>query len=105
VWARDGKAIFYKAVTRRGPSLSVFRVRVSEAHGSLQAGRPEKLFEGDYGSADVRDWDVAPDGRFLLDKPGSAEVRKNYFEQIYPDRIRVDLAGVPALLERVEKRN
>ncbi len=110
VWARDGKSVFYKKYIEsttswagRGP-VAIYRVWVKESTAGLEFERPEKLFDGDYGAAEVgRDWDVSPDGRFLLDKPASRDETKAFFDQIYPSRIRVDLGGVPRLMAQVEK--
>jgi len=105
VWARDGTALFYNVFSESTQIVSVYRVRVSEGGHDLQFGHPVKLFEGDYGASNVgRGWDVAPDGRFLLDKPATPDGWKNYYDQIYPRRLRVDLGGVPRLMAEAEKR-
>jgi Tol biopolymer transport system component len=105
VWARDGTALFYNVFSEKTGIVSVYKVRVSESDGSLRLGHPEKLFDGDYGASTVgRGWDVAPDGRFLLDKPASEDGWKVYYDQIYPRRMRIDLGGIPRLMDQGEKR-
>ncbi len=37
----------------------------SAPDGAFAASRPEELFEGNLGTSRVRDFDVAPDGRFV----------------------------------------
>ncbi len=107
VWARDGKFIYFKGYVWDSPnerSVAIYRVRVKEGESGLELGRAEKLFEGNYGTAlRGRDWDVSPDGRFLLDKPTSEDDWKVYYDKIYPHRIRVDFGGVPRLMAQVEK--
>jgi len=106
LWSRDGAFLFYKAPTPGNTTwISIYSVRVSGRGGSLRLGLPEKLFEGDYGAdASGRDWDVSPDGRFLLDKPTSEDDWKTYYDRICPRRIRIDLGGIPRLLAQAEKR-
>jgi serine/threonine-protein kinase len=62
VWSRDGRTLFYRS------GRAVKSVTASGANPAAW-GRPVTLFEGDY----VRyeglgppEWDVAPDGRFLM---------------------------------------
>ncbi|MFI5181991.1 MAG: protein kinase [Thermoanaerobaculia bacterium] len=106
LWGRDGVSLFYKqSFQTRTSIVSIHRVRLTESGGRLQLGRPENLFEGEYGSASYgRDWDVSPDGRFLLDKPTSEDDWKVYYDKIYPHRIRVDLGGIPRLMAQAEKK-
>ena len=40
-----------------------------ETGASFTAGRPELLFEGPYLDDLARNYDLAPDGRFLMIKP------------------------------------
>ena len=67
VWSRDGRELFF----RKGVELFVVRMEV-EGNG-LVAGIPEKLFEGSYTidpwAAVNPNYDVAPDGRFLMVQP------------------------------------
>jgi serine/threonine-protein kinase len=63
-WARDGSEIFFW----QGQTLMSVPVR---AGSSFEAGEPRPLFSGEVyhkGSTSGRDWDVAPDGRFLVVK-------------------------------------
>jgi hypothetical protein len=85
VWSHDGREIFY-----RSPD-GVFSIRVDTTHG-FSAGKPVRLFGGRY-VYEYRDYDVAPDGRFLMIKP-SAE------EQTSP-RLDVVLNWVDELTRRV----
>jgi eukaryotic-like serine/threonine-protein kinase len=106
LWSRDGKALFFKRFPSAGELLEVCQVRVSERNGSLELGRPEKLFGGVYGSTarGGRDWDVAADGRFLLDKAAADADQRIYDDAVFLTRLRVDLAGIPALFEEAEKQ-
>ena len=65
VWRRDGKELFFRIGNR------VFGVSIDTTSG-LQWGRPQLLFQFN-GPAATADYDVAPDGRFLLIKPAAAE--------------------------------
>jgi serine/threonine-protein kinase len=81
-WSRDGRELFY----RSGPRL--FAVRVDTSNG-FTAGKPTVLFERQY----VSDYDVAPDGRFLMIKRGDDE-------QAQP-RLHVVVNWVDELVRRV----
>jgi hypothetical protein len=61
-WSRDGSELYY----RSGRALMSVPV---ETEPTLTVGRPRVLFEGDYvdgGVSGVREYDAAPDGRFLM---------------------------------------
>jgi Tol biopolymer transport system component len=58
-WARDGSEIFY----RSGAAMMSVPVATAPA---FSAGAPVRLFEGNYGNGARPDYDVAPDGRFLM---------------------------------------
>ncbi len=59
-WSGDGRWLFY-----RERSGGVWRVPIKVTSDSIEAGRPEKLFDVDVGIQ--QDWDVSPDGsRFLF---------------------------------------
>jgi Tol biopolymer transport system component len=104
VWARDGSSLFYNVFSESTQIVTAYRVRVLESDGNLRLSKPEKLFEGDYGSSNIgRGWDVAPDGRFLIDKPASTDSWRAFYDQIYPRRLRVDLGGLPRLMAQAEK--
>ncbi|MGQ0735990.1 MAG: hypothetical protein ACT4QD_20345 [Acidobacteriota bacterium] len=74
LWRRDGREIVY----RSGPRM--FSVAVDLA-GGFRSAAPVLLFERQFvvGSPDVMgfDYDLAPDGRFLMIKPSPAELRTN----------------------------
>ena len=62
VWSRDGHELFYQADTQ----LMTVPVRTEAGFGG---GVPEPLFEANYFfGAPSRNYDVAPDGRFLMIK-------------------------------------
>ena len=71
VWSRDGRELFF----RRAQSLFAVPVRTA---GAFSAGKPVRLFDADFvtsGEAVVGDlnYDVAPDGRFLVVRPSEEE--------------------------------
>jgi serine/threonine-protein kinase len=75
IWSRDGTELFFAS----GRKLMAVPVRPTP-DGAFAAGRPEELFEGYLGSNRIRDFDVAPDGRFVSvrgagDSEGSSELR------------------------------
>jgi Tol biopolymer transport system component len=108
IWARDGRAIFFKKRTcTTDCTASVSRVRLVPTQAGFEFGKEEKLFEGDYASmrtGGVIAWDVAPDGRFLLAKPHPEFDDKAHWDTVFATRIRVDLGGVERLLAQVEKK-
>jgi serine/threonine-protein kinase len=59
-WSRSGTEIFY----RNGGAI--LAIRVSATSGFDVVGRPETLFEAGYDFTQDRNWDVGPDGRFLM---------------------------------------
>src|SRR6185503_5381726 len=69
-WSRDGRQLFY----RFGPRM--FAVAVDTTRG-FEAGKPVLLFERPYytdqDNGSGFDYDVAPDGRFLMIKPSEEE--------------------------------
>jgi len=58
LWSRDGKELFFVS----GKKMMAV---VVEPGDMFAAGRPVELFEGLVGSTRMRDYDVAPDGRFI----------------------------------------
>ena len=86
LWSRDGKELFY--VTARG----IMSIAVETSQQKFQWSSPTLLFEASYSSfpglAGPRNYDQAPDGRFLVIKesqgtsPGSLVVVKNWFDEI-----------------------
>jgi serine/threonine protein kinase/Tol biopolymer transport system component len=85
LWSRDGRELFY----RRGGA--VFGVPIDTHHG-FSAGKPAVLFQGTY-VRNVLDYDVAPDGRFLMMKPSDAELA--------PPELHVVLNWIDELTRRV----
>ncbi len=71
VWRRDGRELFF----RHARGLFAVPVRTAE---EFSAGKPVRLFDADFvtaGAAVVGDlnYDVAPDGRFLMVRPSEEE--------------------------------
>jgi hypothetical protein len=66
-WSRDGRTLLYR--TRLGIMAAAV-----ETSPSLAIGVPRLVLNGEYwGGGGAKNWDVAPDGRFLLLKPVPAE--------------------------------
>ncbi len=68
VWSHDGSELFYRS-------------------GSSVAQRPTELFSGPYDFTQGVNWDVAPDGRFLMVKADRATTRQfrvvlNWFDEL-----------------------
>ncbi len=62
LWSSDGTELFY----RQGRAMMT--VAVDGSGAAFRAGQPERLFEGRYLDDQTRNYDVAPDGRFLMIK-------------------------------------
>ena len=62
LWSSDGAELFY----REGQAMMT--VAVDGSGAAFRAGQPERLFEGRYLDDQTRNYDVAPDGRFLMIK-------------------------------------
>ncbi|MCM3874942.1 MAG: protein kinase [Thermoanaerobaculia bacterium] len=109
LWSRDGTYLYYRL--REPPpasvfSMTVYRVRVTRTSAGLEFDQPSKLFTHDQGGATpLAGWDVTADGRFLVTKVPTGEENRLFKERSAPRRIRVDLVGLPALLEKAERRN
>ena len=90
-WGRSGDELFYVQDDRRMMATSI------QTSPSFSRSTPEMLFEGDYlTSINARQYDVAPDGRFVMMKAGDqtgGDVRR--------PRITVVLDWFEELLERV----
>jgi hypothetical protein len=69
VWAADDTELYY----RNGSSIMAVRVRTQPRFEVL--GAPEELFSGDYDFSNDANWDVLPDGRFVMIR-GSPGVRR-----------------------------
>ena len=66
VWSRDGKELFY----RSGDKMIAAQI---EAQPEFRVTKIEELFEGKYLSrVNRRDYDVSPDGRFLMIRESQA---------------------------------
>jgi serine/threonine-protein kinase len=93
LWGRDGRELVYRSGTR------MVAVPVNTTRG-FSTGKPRVLFEGRYvaGGLDVMglDYDLAPDGRFLMLKPSADEQA--------PPGLHVVLNWVDELNRRVPKR-
>ena len=61
LWSADGAELYYRA------GRAVIAVPV-ETGATFTAGRPETLFDGPYLDGLARNYDLAPDGRFLMIK-------------------------------------
>jgi hypothetical protein len=72
-WSRDGKELFYRDDTR------MMGVDV-ETQPTFTHSSPHQLFEGDYVQSNslARNYDVAPDGRFLMVRRASDENASNH---------------------------
>jgi eukaryotic-like serine/threonine-protein kinase len=68
-WSRDGRELFYITAQSVGGQAALTKMMVVpvQSKPALTAGTPRMLFEGRYGAtANIRGYDVAPDGRFLM---------------------------------------
>lgn len=109
IWSRDGASLYYRL--REPPpapfhAMTVYRVRIVRTSAGLEFDRPSKLFTHDQGSATpLAGWDVTADGRFLVTREANEVEERTFNERTLPRHIRVDLVGLPALLEKAERRN
>jgi Tol biopolymer transport system component len=69
-WSRDGRELFYQSDT------TMFAVPVT-TEPAVAFGRAIALFDGPYFDSTGRYFDVAPDGRFLMIKPGWLSARQD----------------------------
>ena len=81
-WSRGSDELYYHL----GDKMMVVQVATQPA---FSAGRPEMLFQGDFEfSPRIRNYDVAPDGRFLMVRtPPESAARTmvlvlNWFEEL-----------------------
>jgi hypothetical protein len=68
-WSRDGRELFYITTLTVGGQAALTKMMVVpvQSKPGFNAGTPRMLFEGRYGAtANIRGYDVAPDGRFLM---------------------------------------
>src|SRR5262249_31744882 len=69
-WSRDGRELFCVE-----PDLTLMAVSIKSTSSSLEAGVPTRLFKAPINSATLgngRNYDVAADGRFLVNVVSSA---------------------------------
>ena len=90
IWSHDGRELFFRSSRR------MVAVPIDATHG-LTAGKPVTLFERDYLSdgSTVFDYDVAPDGRFLM-------IKRSLEEQV-PLRFNIVLNWSDELARRVPR--
>ena len=74
IWAPDGRTLYY----RRGDSDRMMAVPI-RTEGALETGRARQILERRYAWSDpvfspIPNWDVAPDGRFLMIRPSEEEL-------------------------------
>ena len=81
-WSRDGEEIYF----RQGPRMMAVEVTTGDR---FSAGKPFELFSGLYlASSEKWDYDVAPDGRFIMiktpdeDRPREIHVVLNWFQEL-----------------------
>jgi serine/threonine-protein kinase len=61
LWGRDGHSLYY-----RGPNNEIIKVEVNTA-GSISLGKHSVILTGDYlTDSSHPNWDIAPDGHFLM---------------------------------------
>ena len=61
-WARNGSELYY----RNGQDIMAVSVRTRPVFSTI--GKPQRLFSGGYDFLQDDNWDVTPDGRFLMVK-------------------------------------
>jgi Tol biopolymer transport system component len=88
LWRRDGRELFYRSGSR------MFAVPIETTRG-LRWGKPTLLFDRNH-VVTFLDYDVAPDGRFLMIRPA--------FEEGAPVQLNVVLNWTSELLSRVPVR-
>jgi Tol biopolymer transport system component len=70
IWGRDGRSLYY-----RGPVGEIIKVDVNTA-SEFSIERRQAVADGDYlTDSSHPNWDVAPDGRFLVFKRAGAEAQ------------------------------
>ncbi|MDZ4804752.1 MAG: protein kinase [Candidatus Eisenbacteria bacterium] len=67
LWSRDGRELFFVS----GTAMMVVAI---ETGPTLQVGNPVRLFDGGFSVTRARDFDVAPDGRFVALRSSGAGV-------------------------------
>ena len=67
-WSRDSKEIYYRGAKH------IVSVRLDTSGAEPAFGKPTPLFADDYefgGGASIANYDVTPDGRFIMIRRGS----------------------------------
>jgi hypothetical protein len=83
VWRRDGKEIYYRE------TLKIKAVEIKVRAGSLELSPPTELFELAAGNLFGRYYDVAPDGRFLVNtSPPKAKAQSFSLIVNWPARLK-----------------
>jgi serine/threonine protein kinase/Tol biopolymer transport system component len=89
-WSRDGTELFYRTGRNNRSRMVALEVRTGP---EFRYGRPVELFDGPFsGASPVRDYDVTPDGRFVMtrqlqpvDRPARRiEVVLNWLAELEP---------------------
>jgi serine/threonine-protein kinase len=104
-WSRDGPEVFYRKVVGSDRTKDAFySVRLHVDDNRLAPGQPEKLFGGTYArSFQIRSYDVAPDGRFLLIKGNDESILSAVIEELFPKRIQVVQNWFAELEEKIPR--
>jgi Tol biopolymer transport system component len=69
LWSRDGSELFFTSGIRMMVAPIITKT-------SFSAGKPKPLFEGGFNTSRARDFDVAPDGRFVAVRAPGGESGK-----------------------------
>ena len=93
VWSHDGRELFYRNGER------FYAVAITSA-SPLTLGAPQLLFAGPYldsGPINPPDYDVAPDGRFLVVRVSDEEraPRRFHLVQNWFDEVKAKVPGIP----------
>jgi Tol biopolymer transport system component len=72
VWRRDGKEIYYRS------NLRMMAVKVNVKGNTVELSNPEALFEVAVRNLSGRWYDVAPDGRFLMNTAPAGAQSQNF---------------------------
>jgi eukaryotic-like serine/threonine-protein kinase len=100
-WSRDGREIFYTLWDPASATREYYAVPLEADGDHLRPGVPKRLLGGRYsGSSPVRDYDVGPDGVFLLIK-ADPDRRTRIREAQAPVRIELVLNWFEDLRARV----
>jgi hypothetical protein len=88
-WSRDQRELFFSRWAPPPLGQKALRaVQITTEDGELSASLPEILFKGAFTYTGYGDYDVGPDGRFLLTKL-DPEHRSKFREAMAPTRIEL----------------